>query len=80
MTGDEDEDMLAVLERDPAPLLLRSVTRHGRIGGRLSGTAVNDLVKRCAGRAGLPDAHLYSAHSLRAGGATSAYKRVHRSP
>lgn len=54
--------------------LLRSVTRHGRIGASLSGDAVSDVVAGAAARAGLPDARRYSAHSLRAGGATSAYK------
>ena len=54
--------------------LLRSVTRHGRLGASLSGDAVSDLVRAAARRAGLPDAGTYSAHSLRAGGATAAYR------
>ncbi|MFN2494878.1 MAG: site-specific integrase, partial [Pseudonocardiaceae bacterium] len=54
--------------------LLRSVTRHGRLGARLSAEAVSDLVQAAARRAGLPHADTYSAHSLRAGGATSAYR------
>ncbi len=54
--------------------LLRSVTRHGRIGASLSGDAIADVVAGAAKRAQLPDAGRYSAHSLRAGGATSAYK------
>jgi len=54
--------------------LLRSVTRHGRIGAGLTGTAIGDVVRAAATRAELPDAARYSAHSLRAGGATSAYK------
>lgn len=54
--------------------LLRSVNRHGRPGAKLSPDAVGDLVRRAAERAGLPHAERYSAHSLRAGGATAAYK------
>lgn len=50
--------------------LLRSVDRHGRIGKSLSGVAVDAIVKERALAAGLPDAAGYSAHSLRAGGAT----------
>ncbi len=52
--------------------LLRSVTRHGRIGPSLSTDAVSDVVRTAAERAGLPEAERYSAHSLRAGGATAA--------
>jgi site-specific recombinase XerD len=54
--------------------LLRSVTRHGRLGASLSGDAVADLVRDAAVRAELPHADTYSAHSLRAGGATAAYR------
>lgn len=54
--------------------LLRSVTRHGRLGLRMSTDAVADVVRERALAAGLPNAAQYSAHSLRAGGATSAYK------
>src|ERR1051326_5522798 len=54
--------------------LFRAVTRDDRLYryGRLSPAAINELVKRAARRAGLPRAHLYSAHSLRAGFATQA--------
>jgi integrase len=51
--------------------LFRSITRHGKIGGRLSGYAVALVVKKYAGAAGLAAAS-YSGHSLRAGLATSA--------
>lgn len=51
--------------------LLRSVDRHGRVGAGLSAQAVNDVVQRCADRAGLGDG--FTAHSLRAGAATIAY-------
>ncbi|MFF5210598.1 site-specific integrase [Streptosporangium sp. NPDC000396] len=61
--------------------LLRPIDRFGRIGGtpgwagrgglRLSGVALNTIVKDAARRAGLPDAERYSAHGLRAGGATT---------
>lgn len=54
--------------------LLRSVTRHGRIGSSVSADAINDVVRSAAVRAGLPNADGFSAHSLRAGGATSAYR------
>lgn len=54
--------------------LFRSVTRHGRIGESISADAVHDAVRAAAVRAGLPNAETYSAHSLRAGGATSAYR------
>lgn len=57
--------------------LLRSVTRHGHIGGSLSGVAVDAIVKEHAAAAGLPDAGGYSAHSLRAGGATISAEAGH---
>lgn len=60
---------------DPtAGYLFRAITRHDRLYryGRLSGEAINAVVRRAAVRAGLPNAHLYTAHSLRAGFATQA--------
>ena len=54
--------------------LLRSVTRHGQPGAALSPAAINTLVRALARRADLEGAGRYSAHSLRAGGATAAYK------
>lgn len=54
--------------------LLRSVSRHGRLGASLSAEAVNHVVRARAKAAGLADAERYTAHSLRAGGATSAYR------
>ena len=51
--------------------LFRSITRHGRVGGRLSGYAVALIVKRHSSAAGLEQG-AYSGHSLRAGLATSA--------
>jgi site-specific recombinase XerD len=54
--------------------LLRTVNRHGHLGGAMSDAAINGVVQRLAQRAGLPDAERYSAHSLRAGGATVAYR------
>lgn len=54
--------------------LLRSVNRHGHPGVRISTDAVEDIVRESAQAAGLDHAEDYSAHSLRAGGATSAYK------
>lgn len=54
--------------------LLRSLTRHGHLRDRMSTDAVADVVRARAVAAKLPNAEEYSAHSLRAGGATSAYK------
>ncbi|WNV83709.1 site-specific integrase [Umezawaea sp. Da 62-37] len=55
--------------------LLRSIDRHGRIGtGRLTTDSISRIVQRLAVLAGVPDAQRYTAHSLRAGGATAAYK------
>ena len=51
--------------------LLRSVDRHGRVGGRLDGRDVARLLKELAARAGLASV-LVSGHSLRAGLATTA--------
>jgi integrase len=51
--------------------VFRSVTRHGRLGARLSDRAVALIVKRRASLAGL-NAEDFSGHSLRAGFATSA--------
>ncbi|MBO2465538.1 hypothetical protein [Actinomadura violacea] len=54
--------------------LLRSVDRHGRIGASITGDAINRAVRRLALAADVPDAASYTAHSLRAGGATIAYR------
>jgi site-specific recombinase XerD len=54
--------------------LLRSVDRHGRIGDSVSTDGINRAVRAAAVRAKLPDAEKYTAHSLRAGGATASYK------
>jgi integrase len=51
--------------------VFRGISRHGRIGGRLSTDAVSEIVQKRAGAAGL-DASLFSGHSMRAGFATSA--------
>src|SRR5690606_27846407 len=66
-------DLLATHGITDGPVL-RSVDRHGRLGGRLSGDGLHRIVRAAAVRAGLPDAARYSAHSLRAGGATAAYR------
>ncbi len=52
--------------------LLRSVDKWGFVGESLSGDGIRRAVRATATRAGLPGAEDYSAHSLRAGGATSA--------
>lgn len=54
--------------------LLRSITRHGRAGAKLTDDAISRIVTQAAQRAELPNADGYTAHSLRAGGATVAYK------
>jgi integrase len=61
--------------------LLRPVDQYGRVGGeagwagrggtRLTANVISTLVKNAARRAGITDADAYSAHSLRAGGATT---------
>jgi integrase len=53
--------------------LLRSVDRHGNIGESLSSGRVNTILRELATEAELPNAENYTAHSLRAGGATVAY-------
>lgn len=45
----------------------------GKVAGPMTGDDVSALVKELAGKAGLVEADLYSAHSLRAGGATQMY-------
>lgn len=64
--------------------LFRPIDRHGRIGddpaaaghprARLTGRAVAEIVRRHALAAGLPDPGGYKGHSLRSGGASSAYE------
>jgi integrase len=51
--------------------LFRSVDRHGRVSGRLSGEAVSLIIRGRLSVAGF-DPTGYSGHSLRAGFATSA--------
>lgn len=55
--------------------LLRRMRKGDRPGTRLSADAINDIVRKAAVRAGLPDAELYTAHALRAGGITDALAR-----
>ncbi len=69
MSGSRHPDV--AIARRP---LFRSVTRHGHVGEHLSPEAVNHAVRAAAVRAGLPRADTFTAHSLRAGGATSAYR------
>lgn len=73
-------DPVAVLQRWRAVLaakgldegpILRRVSKRGRIGGPISARVVNDVVQYRAALAHLPPG--YSAHSLRAGGATIAH-------
>lgn len=64
--------------------LFRPVDRHSRIGDdikaaghprpRLTGRAIAEIIRRHARLAGLPDPSGYRGHSLRSGGASSAYE------
>ncbi|WP_370380646.1 tyrosine-type recombinase/integrase [Catenulispora sp. GAS73] len=54
--------------------LVRSVDRWGNPRNAISENGINAAVRAAAVRAELPKAETYSAHSLRAGGATAAYK------
>lgn len=54
--------------------LMRGIGYHGLVGDGMTGDQINDVVKGAARRADLPNADSYSAHSLRAGGATEAYR------
>ena len=54
--------------------MLRSVTRHGAVGGSLSTVAVGLVVKAHAQRAGFEPSE-FSGHSLRAGFVTSAAEK-----
>lgn len=53
--------------------LLRRIDRHDNIGESLSDNSVNNILRDLAAAAELPNAESYTAHSLRAGGATVAY-------
>lgn len=53
----------AAIESGP---VFHSVTRHGKVGARMSGYAVALVVKQYAGALGL-EPRGYSGHSLRAG-------------
>lgn len=55
--------------------LFRGVTRGGRVTGDITDYAINELIKAAAVRAKLPNPSGYTAHSLRAGGATAAYRK-----
>ncbi len=54
--------------------LLRSVNRWGKPGTAIDTESINRAVRAAAIRAGIPNAERVTAHSLRAGGATAAYK------
>lgn len=64
---------LAALGITEGPLL-RAVNRHGRPGQAISPDGINKAVRAAAERANVPNAERITAHSLRAGGATAAYK------
>jgi len=67
------ERWVAQLGRDGH--LLRRVTRGDELtGAPWSAESVNDLVRRTATKANLPSAEKYTAHSLRAGGLTTALR------
>lgn len=54
--------------------LFRSIDRHGNIRDSIGPDGVNRIVKKATEAAGLHRSDQYSAHGLRAGGATQAYK------
>lgn len=54
--------------------LLRSVTRWGRVGRGITTDGLNRAVRAAAVRAELPNSQAFTAHSLRAGGATASYR------
>lgn len=54
--------------------LLRQINRHGQIRGRLSGKGISEALVKRARRAVLSQPERYTAHGLRAGGATAAYR------
>jgi integrase len=64
------EAWLSIARIEDGPVF-RSVDRHGRVSGRLSGEAVSLIVRYRIAAAGFDPAG-YSGHSLRAGFATSA--------
>ncbi|MGI5493868.1 site-specific integrase [Microtetraspora malaysiensis] len=68
-------DWRAVLRKEgiTSGRLLRSVSRYGHIRESLGAGAVTDVVRKLAVAADVPNADQYTAHSLRAGGATVAY-------
>jgi integrase len=68
---DRWRDTLAARSIPEGGPVLRSVTKSGHIGGRLSTKSINTIVQRRARLAGLGAG--YSAHSLRAGAATIAH-------
>lgn len=59
---------------DAPARLLRSVTRWGKPGAAMDTESVNRAVRAAAVRGNVPNAERVTAHSLRAGGATAAYK------
>ena len=64
------ENWLSAARIEDGPLF-RSIDRHGRVSGRLSGEAVSLILRDRMATAGF-DPTGYSGHSLRAGFATSA--------
>lgn len=55
--------------------LFRSISRGGKPGPSITPDGINRAIRAVAVRAGVPMAEIYSAHGLRSGGATSAYRR-----
>lgn len=68
-------DWLTVLAREGITegRLIRSVDRYDNVGPSIRTNAINDIVRQLAVAAEVPAADTYTAHSLRAGGATVAY-------
>lgn len=78
----EDTDPVRVIREWRAVLAQRGITsgkllrsvRGYQIGPEINPRVLWKIVKRIAVRAKIPNAQAFSTHSLRAGGATSAYK------
>lgn len=68
------DQLAAAGHRADGPFLCR-FSKADRPLGPLTGDAINNIVRKAASDAGLPDWERYSAHSLRAGGLVDALQR-----
>lgn len=68
------DQLAAAGHRDDGPLLCR-FSKADRPLGPLSGSAINDIIRKVAFHARIPDWERHTAHSLRAGGLVDALQR-----